>query len=242
MRKDLLCAAVAAFLLLSGDAFARQNAQGQPTQSQEQQSQQSQQAAPASTPASASPASAPAAAQAPSSQSTVVSIPPQTTDPLVAAARKAREQKKEQAGAKPPRVFNNDNIPTQGGVSAVGQTPATSAADGTDAAVGAAPAAGAGSSGASDEKSWRKRFDQLHKKLAQDQDELDILQRELGVLDVQSYNDPVKAMQQGYSRSDINEKTDKIEAKKKAIEADQQALADAEDELQRAGGDPGWAR
>jgi hypothetical protein len=64
----------------------------------------------------------------------------------------------------------------------------------------------------------------------------------LGVLDVQYYNDPVKSMQQGYSRSDINEKTDKIEAKKKAIEADEQAISDAEEELQRSGGDPGWAR
>jgi hypothetical protein len=232
MRKELLSAAVAAFLLLSGDAFARQNAQGQPSQNQAQQSQQSQQAAAPSS----------AAAQAPSSQSTVVSIPPQTTDPLVAAARKAREQKKEQAGAKPPRVFNNDNIPTQGGVSAVGQSPAAGATDGTDASAGATPAAGAASSSGSDEKSWRDRFKRLNKKLEQDQAELDIMQRELGVLDVQSYTDPVKAMQQGYSRSDINEKTDKIEAKKKAIEADQQALADAEDELQRAGGDPGWAR
>ncbi len=247
MRRDLLCAAVAAFLLLSGDAFARQNAQGQPGQNQAQQSQQSQQAAaPASASGSAaSAASAPAAtAQAPSSQSTVVSPPEQTTDPLVAAARKAREQKKDQAGAKPPRVFNNDNIPTQGGVSAVGQNPSADAADGAEAAEGAtaAPGSGPSASSGSDEKAWRKRFDQLHKKLAQDQDELDIMQRELGVLDVQYYNDPVKGMQQGYSRSDINEKTDKIEAKKKTIEADNQAIADAEDELQRAGGDPGWAR
>ena len=234
MRKNLLSAAVAAFLLLSGDAFARQNAQGQPSQNQAQQSQQSQQAAP---PANAQTAAAPSSA----SQSTVVSPAPQE-DALVAAARKAREQKKDQAGAKPPRVFNNDNIPTSGGVSAVGQNSASSATDGTDAAAAAAPTPGAGTSAASDEKSWRDRFKRLNKKLEQDQAELDIMQRELGVLDVQSYTDPVKAMQQGYSRSDINEKTDKIEAKKKAIEADQQAIADAEDELQRAGGDPGWAR
>lgn len=236
MRKDLLSAAVAAFLLLSGDAFARQSAQGQPTQGQEQQSQQSQQAqAPA-----AAPESAPAtAAQAPSSQSTTVSLPPQTTDPLVAAARKAREQRKDQAGAKPARVFTNDNIPTQGGVSAVGQNPAVNAGDGTDAG---APAPAARNPSGTDEKAWRDRFKRLNKKLEQDQAELEIMQRELGVLDVQYYNDPVKSMQQGYSRSDINEKTDKIEAKKKAIEADQQALADAEDDLQRAGGDPGWAR
>src|SRR5580658_5302287 len=229
MRKDLLSAAVAAFLLLSGDAFARQNAQGQPSQNQ---AQQSQQAAPStSAPASAAPASTPAVAQVPSSQSTVVSPPPHE-DSLVAAARKAREQKKDQAGAKPPRVFNNDNIPTAGGVSAVGQTLA--AADGTDAPAGAAgtPAPATGASAGADEKSWRKRFADLRKKLEQDQTELD----------VQYYNDPVKGMQQGYSRSDINEKTDKIESKKQAIAADQQAIANAEDELQKAGGDPGWAR
>jgi hypothetical protein len=241
MRRDLLCAAVAAFLLLSGHAFAFQNAQGQPSQSQAQQQQTS---AP-SAPASAAPASMQTpAAQAPA-QSTVVSSPPQTTDPLVAAARKAREQKKDQAGAKPARVFNNDNIPTQGGVSAVGPQPAADAAGGTDGTAApdstGAPASG-NTSAANGEAAWRERFKRLRKKLEQDQDDLSIMQRELGVLDVQYYNDPVKSMQQGYSRSDINEKTDKIEARKKMIEADEQAITDAEEELQRAGGDPGWAR
>src|ERR1700685_3870922 len=231
MRRDLLCVAVVAFLSLSGRAFAFQNAQGQPSQSQAQQQQTQAPAAPASAPAASA---TPPAAQAPSSQSTTVSLPPQTTDPLVAAARKAREQRKDQAGAKPARVFTNDNIPTQGGVSAVGVAPAADNANGTGAAAGATAAAG--------ESAWRERFAHLRKKLEQDQADLDLMQRELGVLDVQYYNDPVKSMQQGYSRSDINEKTDKIEAKKKTIEADEQAITDAEEELQRAGGDPGWAR
>ena len=237
MRRDLLCAAVAAFLLLSGHAFAFQNAQGQPRQSQAQQQQTS---AP-SAPASAAPASAPA--PAPSSQSTTVSLPPQTTDPLVAAARKAREQRKDQASAKPARVFTNDNIPTQGGVSAVGVAPAADNADGAGAAAaGTAAPASDKPAAAAGESAWRERFAHLRKKLEQDQADVDLMQRELGVLDVQYYNDPVKSMQQGYSRSDINEKTDKIEAKKKTIEADEQAITDAEEELQRAGGDPGWAR
>ncbi len=239
MRRDLLCAAVAASLLLSGHAYAFQSAQGQPSQNQAQQ----QQSAAPSTPASAAPASALAPAAQASGQSTVVSPPPQTTDPVAAAARKAREQKKEQAGAKPPRVFNNDNIPTQGGVSAVGQSLTPDNAAGTDAAAGngSAPASG-GTSADAGEKAWRDRFAKLRKKLEQDQADLDLMQRELGVLDVQYYNDPVKGMQQGYSRSDINEKTDKIEAKKKTIEADEQAITDAEEELHKAGGDPGWAR
>ena len=237
MRRDLLCAAVAAFLLLSGHAFAFQNAQGQPSQSQAQQQQTS---AP-SAPASAAPALAPA--PAPSSQSTTVSLPPQTTDPLVAAARKAREQRKDQASAKPARVFTNDNIPTQGGVSAVGVAPAADNADGAGAAAaGTAAPASDKPAAAAGESAWRERFAHLRKKLEQDQADVDLMQRELGVLDVQYYNDPVKSMQQGYSRSDINEKTDKIEAKKKTIEADEQAITDAEEELQRAGGDPGWAR
>jgi hypothetical protein len=224
--------------LLSGHAYAFQSAQGQPSQNQAQ----PQQSAAPSTPASAAPASAQAPAAQVSSQSTVASPPPQE-DSLAAAARKAREQKKDQAGAKPPRVFSNDNIPTHGGVSAVGQNAAADNADGTDAAAGngSAPAAGGTSAGAG-EKAWRERFARLRKKLEQDQADLDVMQRELGVLDVQYYNDPVKGMQQGYSRSDINEKTDKIEDKKKTIEADQQAISDAEDELHKAGGDPGWAR
>ena len=92
------------------------------------------------------------------------------------------------------------------------------------------------------ESAWRERFAKLHRKLEQDQADLDVMQRELGVLDVQYYTDPVKAMQQGYSRDEINEKTDKIEARKKVVEADQQAIADAELDLRKAGGDPGWAR
>ena len=71
---------------------------------------------------------------------------------------------------------------------------------------------------------------------------MDVMQRELGVLNLQNYSDPVKAMQQGVTRSDINNKTSAIDAKQKAIEADEQAISDAEDALRKAGGDSGWAR
>jgi hypothetical protein len=68
------------------------------------------------------------------------------------------------------------------------------------------------------------------------------MQRELAVLDLQNYSDPVKAMQQNLTRGDINDKTAKIAAKQKEIDADKQAISDAEDDLRKAGGDPGWAR
>lgn len=155
-------------------------------------------------------------------------------DPIVEAARRAREQKKD--ATKPAKVFDNDNIGGKGGVSYVGQPSAAPAGDGT------APEDAAGKAPPNDEKTWRDRFSQLRHKLAEDQAELDIMQRELGELDVQFYPDPVKGMQQGLTRSDINDKTAKIEAKKKQIEADNQALSNAEDELRKSGGDPGWAR
>jgi chromosome segregation ATPase len=155
-------------------------------------------------------------------------------DSLGAAARKAREDKKE--AAKSVKVFTNDDIPSTGGGVAKASTP--------DSAVAAAPSgdAGANASLGKDEKAWRGKFAQLHSKLERDKQAVEVMQRELGVLDLQYYNDPVKAMQQQLTRSDINEKTAKIEAKKKEIEADQQAIDDAEDDLRKAGGDPGWAR
>jgi chromosome segregation ATPase len=167
----------------------------------------------------------------------------QQDDSLGAAARRAREQKKEPA--KPAKVFDNDNIPTQGGISAVGTAkPETGPVAGTALEVQASSdsTATGGKTAKGDEKSWRKKFTDLRNKVEQDKQELDILQRELGVLNVQYYNDPNKALQQDLTRQDINDKTAKIEAKKKQIEADQQAISDAEDELRRTGGDPGWAR
>jgi hypothetical protein len=175
------------------------------------------------------------------------SVPPaqpaaKQEDSLAAAARRSREQKKE--ASKPARVFDNDNIPTHGGISSVGNatTPDAGNPPAVTEAVTSATAAGGAKTAGGDEKSWRKRFADLRRKLEADQQELEILQRELGVLDVQNYSDPMKGMQQSLTRSEINEKTAKIEAKKKQIAADQQAISDAEDELRKSGGNSGWAR
>ena len=177
--------------------------------------------------------SAPQSAAQASSQT-----PPTQQESLADAARRAREQKKDTP--KQAKVFTNDNIPKQGGISAVGAEPPAASKKPED---GAPPgAAKSDKTAASGEKEWRERFDKLHHKLEQDQADLDVMQRELGVLDVQYYNDPVKAMQQELTRSDINEKTAKIAAKQKEVEADKQAISAAEDDLRQAGGDLGWAR
>jgi hypothetical protein len=169
------------------------------------------------------------AAAANSTSSTQADAAPQ--DSLAAAARKAKEAK---AQNKPAKVFTNDNLPTTGVISTVGV--ASSASSSSDASA-AAPAAGA-----QGEKFWRDRFATLNAKLTSDQSELDVMQRELGQLNLQNYSDPVQAMQQGLSRGDIDKKTADIDAKQKQIDADKQAIEDAQDDLRKAGGDPGWAR
>lgn len=162
--------------------------------------------------------------------------PTTPTDSLAEAARKARAAEK---NAPKARVFTNDNIPTAGGVSEVGSARQTSAdSEAAPNGQGKGPAKPAA---ANSETAWRARFSKLRHKLQQDQAELDIMQRELGVLNVQYYSDPNKAMQQQLSREDIQKKTAAIEAKKKQVTEDQQAISDAEDDLRKAGGDPGWA-
>jgi hypothetical protein len=139
-----------------------------------------------------------------------------------------------------PRVFDNDNIPKTGGISAVGSEPS---ADVNKSGSGDQAAAnGSALPSSNDEKSWRQKFKDLHKKLDQDQEDLDLSQRELGVDDVQFYTDPVKGMQQGLTRSDINDKTAKIDELKKRVDADKQAIDDAEQQLRASGGDIGWSR
>lgn len=161
----------------------------------------------------------------------------QPSDDVAAAARKAREQQKN--APKPKKVLTNDDIP-----SAKTSEPAT---DGTTAKTG-----GQQDSGQTDDKNaendpkseayWRKRFKKAHDRLDQSEKELDVLQRELDKDQIQYYPDPQKALMQQHDRSDINEKTAKIDAKKKEIESIKQEISDMEDELRKAGGDPGWAR
>ncbi|MGB7728764.1 MAG: hypothetical protein WBL50_12085 [Candidatus Acidiferrum sp.] len=157
----------------------------------------------------------------------------QSTDDVAAAARKAREQQK--TAPAPKKVITNDDIPA-----AKNTTPA----EGTDASKGDSAQAG-GKADENDPKSeayWKKRFQEARDKISQSEKELDVMQRELEKDQVQYYSDPQKALTQQHDRSDINDKTDKIDAKKKEIENLKQQLSDMEDEMRKAGGDPGWAR
>lgn len=175
----------------------------------------------------------------------------QTGDPVADAARKAREEKQKKDAQKPKKVYTDDDIKpatpdkpevqnasaagaaTSGAETATGETQGADAKKPEDATQKEDP---------NGEKVWRKRFSEQHRKIADAEKELDILQRELEKSSVQYYADPTKAMNEQNSRAEVNDKTAKIEAKKKEIAQLRQQLDDMEAELRKAGGDPGWAR
>ena len=166
-------------------------------------------------------------------------------DPVADAARKAKEQKKD--APKPKKVYTEDDISTtKSDISVVGPAPAPADASGAQtnatAAKSGAEAKNKEQEDPNSEKAWRKRFAALRTKITAAEQELDILQREANKAGVQYYSDPTKAMNEQYSREEINKKAAKIEAKQKEIAALKQQWDDLEDQLRKAGGDPGWAR
>jgi predicted RNase H-like nuclease (RuvC/YqgF family) len=163
------------------------------------------------------------------------------TDPMAEAARKAREQKKTEP--KPKKVYTDDDF-RPAPIAATTEKPGATGAEGAEGTTQAA-AKGEKKEGApaeDEETKWRKRFKEMHGKIVQAEQELSILQRELDKGQVQYYSDPQKAMEEQNNRKDIDEKTNKINEKKKEIEQLKQNLSDMEDELRKSGGDMGWSR
>lgn len=169
-----------------------------------------------------------------------------TGDPVADAARKAREEKK--TAPKPKKVFTDDDVAPKAAANApvTSDGAATSDKSGDGAAQGKAQGSKADASEKNEdpnsEAAWRKRFAAQRKKIADAEEALSVLQREAEKADLQYYNDPQKAMQEQYTRADINEKNEKIAARKKEIADLKQQLSDMEDQLRASGGDSGWAR
>lgn len=163
------------------------------------------------------------------------------------AARKARAQKK--AMHKPARVVTEEDL-----LRATTQRP-DSLSSSTSSTGPGAPAGQGRNTGAtkrdqiaetgkdaSGEKMWRQRFVEAYDRLHVAEAELNVLQREWNKGQVEYYSDPQKALKEQYTRKDINEHAQKIETKKKEIAQLRENIANLEDQLRQAGGDPGWAR
>jgi chromosome segregation ATPase len=159
--------------------------------------------------------------------------PPPAADPMADAARKARADEKKEA--KPKKVYTNDDF-------ASAPAKPTDPKDATATGAAKDDKELAADNDPKTEAYWRKRFKKVRDKLAQSEQELDVLQRQLDKNEVQYYPDPQKALMQQYTREDINKDRAKLDAKKKEVADLKQQISDMEDELRKAGGDSGWAR
>jgi chromosome segregation ATPase len=175
--------------------------------------------------------------------------PQQTGDAVADAARKAREQKKNEAKAK--KVFTNDDVapaPPAATAAPAATTPAsTETKDGeaNGAKPGEATTDAKGDKSAAPDNSeaaWRKRFSDQRAKISQAEQELDFLQREAQKLQTQYYSDPQKALAEQYTRKDITDQDANFQANNDEIAKLKQGLSELEDQLRAAGGDAGWAR
>ena len=167
-----------------------------------------------------------------------------TGDPVADAARKAREEKK--AAPKPKKVFTDDDVtpkPTEQPAPAAAATGSESSEiASTTKPAGTKAAAGQKEEDPNSEQAWRKRFAEQRRKISDAETELDVLQREASKADLQYYTDPQKAMQEQFTRDEINKKNAAIDAKRKDIADLKQQLSDMEDQLRASGGDIGWSR
>jgi hypothetical protein len=169
---------------------------------------------------------------------------PDTADTsLGKLARQVRAEKSKEAKA--TKVFTNDNLPVTTRIkeNAAEKNPEKPAAEaGVEGKEKAETNPAPEAKGVHDEKYYRTRLSELQGKLDLHKRELDVLQQKVNLNQMQYYSDPNKALQQEYSRGDINQLNQDIEAKKQQIADDEKAIEDLHDQLRREGGDPGWLR
>jgi hypothetical protein len=163
------------------------------------------------------------------------------TDALAAAARQAREAKKDQA--KPAHVWDDDNVPKGSDqISVVGQTPATDDSGTPAAAAGdaaAAPAAsGAAAAGDGAARGGRNRaavesqIANAKEKLATVKVDLDLLQRTY-TLDSQMYYGKTDYASDTAGAAKMKDEQDAIAAKQQEMDDQQKKIDDLEAELSK---------
>jgi hypothetical protein len=155
----------------------------------------------------------------------------------------AREQRAKRAAQAPqkPRVFTNDNLPREGGLSTTAVEPPKKDAKDKDKDKDK-EAEDPAKKRAEEEREYRARAAKLREALAYEEKKLDVLQRELNLAQVQHYSDPNEALREQNTRNAINQKQADLEKQKQTIEAAKKAITDLEEELRRRGLPQGWAR
>jgi|HubBroStandDraft_2_1064218.scaffolds.fasta_scaffold204479_1 hypothetical protein len=164
---------------------------------------------------------------------------PAPTDSLAAAAKQAREAKKDQP--KPARVWNDDTIPkSNAAISVVGQTPddnggAAAASGDAAAAPPAAAANGAGggaAAGAGNRKALEGSIANAKERLATIKVDLDLLQRTY-TLDSQMYYIKPDYASNTDGAAKLKDEQDQIAAKQQEMDDEQKKIDDLNAELSK---------
>ena len=167
--------------------------------------------------------------------------PPQQADSIAEAARRSREQKKEQP--KPAKVWDNDTMPTKpGGVNVVGPSSPSSDASGNPPAANAQAAASApeASAAKSGEKSG-KDIKALQASLAAAKDQLQAVKTELDILrrkfnlDSQMYYGKPNYVADTEGAAKLADEKSQVAAKQQEVDTAQKKVSQLEEELKNSG-------
>lgn len=164
---------------------------------------------------------------------------PATVPSLGEIARKLKDERSKET-QKPRVVYTNDNLPSRESLGIV-------AVDLAGQAKAEAPATGKNVASTEEhgEKYFRSKAEKLHSQMEFDERRLDGLRQQLGLAQTQYYPDPQKTLEQESTpafEADLDKLRAKIAGTEKALADDQKALDDLQQELRRAGGNPGWIR
>jgi hypothetical protein len=171
-------------------------------------------------------------AQSPS-QDAQAPAPPPTTDSLAAAAKQAREAKKDQP--KPARVWDDDSVPkSNSAISVVGKTPddTDGAAAAPAAANGAAGAGGGTAAGAGNRRALESAIANAKEKLATIKVDLDLQQRTY-TLDSQMYYIKPDYASDADGAAKLKDEQDQIAAKQQEMDEEQKKIDDLNAELSK---------
>ncbi len=158
----------------------------------------------------------------------------------VARQLKAERAKEKQ---KPVAVFTNDNLPSRGPME-IESARLEEKAKEKEQAKGESVAQAA-ESAEHGEEYFRSKADKIRSRMEFQQRQLAVLKQQLGLAKMQYYPDPQKTLEQESTpafQTDLDKLRTKIANAEKAIDDDQKAMDDLQQELRREGGDPGWIR
>jgi hypothetical protein len=155
----------------------------------------------------------------------------QESDSLAAAARKAREEKKDQPKAS--KVWDNDNIPAKsGGVSVVGSVPAAEQQAAQNQQAGAADENKPAKT-AEDKVAIQSELDKAKEQLENLKKDLDIAQRKYGLDQQTYYSKPEYSMDKAGAAA-LQDEKDQIDAKQKEVDDAQKKIDDLQAKLDSA--------